>query len=159
MLLSPLKTCVSQTSGVYATDLEWGLVGFPPRCRYPFTSAVSYYLFCPFYIIYSENLSSEQLRFHLLQFWDGLPGRTRGPIVWSKSENGKFHSTNLTLFDDFCAGKQASKIVKKLRWPDARESSKGSRPEPLFCESRFGALKLANRRFEAIRVNRSNVVK
>ena len=31
--------------------------------------------------------------------------------------------------------------------------------EPLFCESRFGGLKIANRRFEAIRANRSNFVK
>ena len=28
-----------------------------------------------------------------------------------------------------------------------------------FCESRLGALKIANRRFEAIRANRSNVMK
>ena len=31
--------------------------------------------------------------------------------------------------------------------------------DPFFCESRFGALKVANRRFEAIRANRSNVMK
>ena len=30
---------------------------------------------------------------------------------------------------------------------------------PFFCESRFGGLKIANRRFEAIRANRSNVTK
>ena len=30
---------------------------------------------------------------------------------------------------------------------------------PFFCESRFGALKVANRRLEAIRANRSNVMK
>ena len=30
---------------------------------------------------------------------------------------------------------------------------------PCFCESRFGGLKIANRRFEAIRANRSNVMK
>ena len=29
---------------------------------------------------------------------------------------------------------------------------------PLFCESRLGALKIANRRFEEIRANRSNVM-
>ena len=28
-----------------------------------------------------------------------------------------------------------------LRWPDSRESFRGSRTEPLFCESRFGGLK------------------
>ena len=32
-------------------------------------------------------------------------------------------------------------------------------PEPLFCESRFGGAKIANRRFEAIRANRSHVLK
>ena len=31
--------------------------------------------------------------------------------------------------------------------------------EPLFCESRFGGLKIVNRRFEALRVNRSHVIK
>ena len=30
---------------------------------------------------------------------------------------------------------------------------------PFFCESRFGALKTASRRFEAIRANRSTVMK
>ena len=29
---------------------------------------------------------------------------------------------------------------------------------PFFCESRFGALKIANRRFEAIRASRSNAM-
>ena len=32
-------------------------------------------------------------------------------------------------------------------------------PNPLFCESRFGGLKIANRKFEAIRANRSHVMK
>ena len=41
--------------------------------------------------------------------------------------------------------------------PDSRGSSRGSRTESLFCESRFGGLKIANRRFEAIRANRSHV--
>ena len=36
---------------------------------------------------------------------------------------------------------------------------RGSRTEALFCEARLGALKIANRRFEAIRANRSNVLK
>ena len=35
----------------------------------------------------------------------------------------------------------------------------GSRTELLLCESRFGGLKVANRRFEAIRANRSHVMK
>ena len=30
---------------------------------------------------------------------------------------------------------------------------------PLFCESRFGGLRIANRGFEAIRANRPNVMK
>ena len=30
---------------------------------------------------------------------------------------------------------------------------------PLFCESHFGPIKVANRRFEVIRANRSNVMK
>ena len=30
---------------------------------------------------------------------------------------------------------------------------------PLFCESRFGGLKIANGRFQAIRANRSHVMK
>ena len=30
---------------------------------------------------------------------------------------------------------------------------------PFFCESSFGALKIVNRRFEAIRANRSNIMK
>ena len=43
--------------------------------------------------------------------------------------------------------------------PDSRESFQGSRTEPLSCESRFGGLKVANRRFEAIRANRSHVAR
>ena len=42
---------------------------------------------------------------------------------------------------------------------DSPESLEASRIEPLLCESRFGAPKIANRRFEAIRVNRPNVMK
>ena len=34
-----------------------------------------------------------------------------------------------------------------------------TRAEPIFCESRFGGLKTANRRFEAIRANRSRIMK
>ena len=30
---------------------------------------------------------------------------------------------------------------------------------PFFCESRFGGLKIANRRFEAIRADRSHLLK
>ena len=60
-----------------------------------------------------------------------------------------------------------------LRWPpiranrfadsraslDSRDSFQGSRTEPRFCESRFGGAKVANRRFQAIRANRSHVMK
>ena len=63
--------------------------------------------------------------------------------------------------------------MRDLRWPDSRESIRrrsrespdsresfqGCRTEPLFCESGFGGLKIANRGFEAIRANRSNVMK
>ena len=42
--------------------------------------------------------------------------------------------------------------------PDSRKSFQGSRTEPLFCESHFGGLKIANRRSEAIRANRSHIV-
>ena len=38
-----------------------------------------------------------------------------------------------------------------------RESFQGPQSEPLFGESHFGGLKIANRRFEAIRSNRSLV--
>ena len=47
----------------------------------------------------------------------------------------------------------------KLRWADSREAPEGSRTEPLYRETRFGALKIVNRRFEAIRANHSNVMK
>ena len=50
----------------------------------------------------------------------------------------------------------------ELRLPDSCESFPGSRTEPLFfCESRFGVggAKIANRRFEAIRANRSHLMK
>ena len=66
--------------------------------------------------------------------------------------------------------------TQRLRWPDSRESIRRLEsiranrlilanrfrvPElsPFFCESRFGGLKIANRRFEAIRSNRSHVMK
>ena len=42
---------------------------------------------------------------------------------------------------------------------DSRESFQGSRPEPPFLRIAFQVLKIANRRFEAIRANRSNVMK
>ena len=46
-----------------------------------------------------------------------------------------------------------------LRCPNSRESCQDSQTEPLFCEPRFGALRMANCRFEAIRANHSNVMK
>ena len=42
---------------------------------------------------------------------------------------------------------------------DSRESFQGSRTEPLFCESHVRGLKIANRRFEAIRANPPHVTK
>ena len=41
--------------------------------------------------------------------------------------------------------------------PDLRESFQGSRAELFFCEARFGALQIANRRFETIHATRSYV--
>ena len=43
--------------------------------------------------------------------------------------------------------------------PDSCKSFQGSRTEPLFCESRFRGLKIANRKFEAIRSNLPHVMK
>ena len=44
--------------------------------------------------------------------------------------------------------------------PISSKSFQGSRTEPFFfCESRFVGLKIANRRFEAIRASRSHVMK
>ena len=48
---------------------------------------------------------------------------------------------------------RANRFADSRESPDSRESFQGSRTEPLFCESRFGGLKVANRRFEAIRAN------
>ena len=51
--------------------------------------------------------------------------------------------------------------IRANQFADSCASLEGSRYEPLFCEARFGALQIqiANRRFQAIRVNRSNVMK
>ena len=54
---------------------------------------------------------------------------------------------------------RANRFADSRESPDSRESSWASRTEPLFCESRFGGLKIANRGFEAIRANRSHVMK
>ena len=54
---------------------------------------------------------------------------------------------------------RANRFADSRESPDSRESFQGPRTEPLFCESRFGGLKVANRRFEAIRANRSHVMK
>ena len=56
-------------------------------------------------------------------------------------------------------------LAAQLRWRiDAKISREsiqpeGSQIEPPFRESRFGAQKIANRTFEAIRANRPNVMK
>ena len=52
----------------------------------------------------------------------------------------------------------ANQFADSRESPASRESFQGSRSESLFCESRFGGLKSANRRFEAIRANRSHVM-
>ena len=44
---------------------------------------------------------------------------------------------------------RANRFADSRESPDSRESFQGSRTEPLFGKSRFGALKIANRRFEA----------
>ena len=56
--------------------------------------------------------------------------------------------------------------IRANRFADSRESRlilairfRVSEPNPFFCESRFGGAKIANRRFEAIRANRSHVMK
>ena len=73
-----------------------------------------------------------------------------------------------------CDDKMMRFCHQDLRWHDSCESIRrfagidslilGNRfrvPElnPLFCESHFGGLKSANRRFKAIRANRSHVMK
>ena len=54
---------------------------------------------------------------------------------------------------------RANRFADSRESPDSRESSRGSRTEPLSCESRFGGLKIANRSFEAVRANRWHVMK
>ena len=56
---------------------------------------------------------------------------------------------------------RANRFADSRESPDSRESFQGSRTEPFFCESRFGGggLKIANRRFEAIRANRWHAMK
>ena len=54
---------------------------------------------------------------------------------------------------------RANRFADSRESPDSLELFQGSQTEPLFCESRFGGLKTANRRFEAIRASRSNVMK
>ena len=51
---------------------------------------------------------------------------------------------------------RANRFADSRASPDSRESFQGSWTTPLLCESRFGGLivKIANRRFEAIRANR-----
>ena len=52
--------------------------------------------------------------------------------------------------------------VRANRFADSRESFRGSRPEPLLLRMELGGgggLKIANRKFEAIRANRSHVMK
>ena len=54
---------------------------------------------------------------------------------------------------------RANRFADSRGSPDSRQSCQGSRTEALFfCESRFGGLRIANRRFEAIRATRSHVM-
>ena len=56
----------------------------------------------------------------------------------------------------------ADRFADSRESPDSRESFQGSRTaelNPCFANRAFGGLKIANRRFEAIRVNRSHVMK
>ena len=46
---------------------------------------------------------------------------------------------------------RANRFADSRESLDSRESFRGSRNEPLYCESRFGGLQIANRRSEAIR--------
>ena len=46
---------------------------------------------------------------------------------------------------------RANRFADSRESPDSRESVQSSRTEPLFCESHFWGLKIANRGFEAIR--------
>ena len=52
----------------------------------------------------------------------------------------------------------ANRFADSRESPDSRELFQGSQTESLFCESRFGRLKIANRRFEAIHANRSHLM-
>ena len=55
---------------------------------------------------------------------------------------------------------RANRFTASRGSPDSRESFQAL-PElnPFFCESRFAGLKIASRRFEAIRANRSHLMK
>ena len=52
---------------------------------------------------------------------------------------------------------RANRFTDSGEWPDSRDSFQGSWTEPVVCKSRFGALKISNRRFEAICACRSNI--
>ena len=55
---------------------------------------------------------------------------------------------------------RANRFAESRESPDSRESFQGSRTEPLFLRIALpGGLKIANRRFEAIRANRSHAMK
>ena len=69
--------------------------------------------------------------------------------------------THQSLFFRFRRPIHANRFADSRESLDSRESFQGSRTEPLFCESRCGGggLKIANRRFEAIRANCSHIIK
>ena len=70
-----------------------------------------------------------------------------------------FRQTARRLFRHLDGPIRANRFADSHESPGSRESFQGSRTEPLFSESRFGGPKIANRRFEAIRANRSHVMK
>ena len=54
---------------------------------------------------------------------------------------------------------RANRFADSHEPSDSRKSPEGSRYEPLSCESRLGARQIANCRLEAIRTNRTNLMK
>ena len=71
-------------------------------------------------------------------------------LVGGSLENFKI----LIFFSLWALRARANRFADPRKSPDSRESFQGSRTEPLLCEPRFGGLKIANRRFEAIRASR-----
>ena len=80
----------------------------------------------------------------------------RDYILIPKKRRTRFESAIGTLDGPI----RANRFADSRESPDSRESSRGSRTEPLFfCKSRFRGLKIANHSFEAIRANRWHAMK